>query len=510
LNLPWRWTPARILFAFLGWMVFLAWLRPLALPDEGRYVGVAWEMLRSGDWRVPTLNGLPFFHKPPLFYWITAGALQLFGVHPLAARVAPLLGAWLAGASLYWLLRRRADEATARAALLVLATLPFFYAGAQYANLDMLVAGCITATLAAAADTVLALQAGEPHRRSLLLTWTFTALGLLAKGLIGIVLPGAVLLLWLLATRRLRLVWRFFWWPGPLLMLLIAAPWFLAMQQRFPDFLHYFFIYQHFQRFSGSGFNNVQPFWFYGPVVLLLSLPWSLGLWRSARARPALGAPGQGLNALMVVWLLVIVGFFSLPSSKLIGYVLPVLPPLAALLAVAWRRGRGDLATLPRGLLAGAAVLCLVAIVAAALLDKASNVPLAKVLREQRQPGESLLMVGRYAYDLPVLLQEAAPVPVVTDWQDPGRLATDSWEKELADAGEFAADRAHHTLINLADLRSTLCAHEVTWVVLTGTPRDELAGFPELAHTRSTRLLKLDLRPAAARAALCGQTPTSG
>jgi 4-amino-4-deoxy-L-arabinose transferase-like glycosyltransferase len=496
--------------AFAGWLIVTAWLRPLSLPDEGRYVGVAWEMLRSGDWRVPTLDGLPFFHKPPLFYWITAISLEVFGVHPLSARMAPLVGALMAGVSLYWLLRRRADEFTARAALLVLATMPYFFAGAQYANLDMLVAGCLTATIAASADTVLALEAGENHRRSLLLTWALTALGVLSKGLIGIVLPGAVLLLWLLATGRLRLVWRFFWWPGPLLMLLIGAPWFLAMQQRFPDFLHYFFIYQQFERFASGGFNNVQPFWFYVPVLLLLCLPWSLGLWRTLRQRPAVGHPAQGLTMLMWVWLLVIVGFFSLPKSKLVGYVLPVLPPLATLLAVTWRQRAASVVGLPRWRVGAAAALCVAAIITATLLDTKSNAPLAKVLREQRQPGEALLVVGRYTYDLPLLLQETQPVPVVTNWHDKVRLATDSWEKELADAGEFAPEQAARILIDVTALRTTLCTQPVTWVALSGGAPPELAGLPALVQTSTTRLLKVDLRPAAARSALCGQMPTSG
>jgi len=93
--------------ALLGlWLAATAWLRPLTLPDEGRYVGVAWEMLRSGDWLTPTLNGLPFFHKPPLFYWLTAGSMALFGAHEAAARVAPWLGAWGGGLALYLFLRR--------------------------------------------------------------------------------------------------------------------------------------------------------------------------------------------------------------------------------------------------------------------------------------------------------------------------------------------------------------------------------------------------------------------
>ena len=71
------------------------------LPDEGRYVGVAWEMMRSGAWLVPTLNGLPYFHKPPLMYWIDASGMWLFGPSAFSARLAPALGAWLMGAALY-------------------------------------------------------------------------------------------------------------------------------------------------------------------------------------------------------------------------------------------------------------------------------------------------------------------------------------------------------------------------------------------------------------------------
>ena len=85
----WR-EVAGVAAVVLAWLAASAWLRPLQLPDEGRYVGVTWEMLRSGDWLTPTLDGLPYFHKPPLFYWITAGSMALFGLDEAAARAAPL------------------------------------------------------------------------------------------------------------------------------------------------------------------------------------------------------------------------------------------------------------------------------------------------------------------------------------------------------------------------------------------------------------------------------------
>ena len=145
-----------------------AWLRPLLLPDEGRYAGVAWEMLRSGDWLTPTLNGLAYFHKPPLFYWITAASLGTFGLNEWAARVAPAIGFTLAVASPFWLLARWLSPSQARLALFALAAQPLLLVGGQYANLDMLVAGLITLTVVLLAHAELLTDEGSPHARSTL------------------------------------------------------------------------------------------------------------------------------------------------------------------------------------------------------------------------------------------------------------------------------------------------------------------------------------------------------
>ena len=262
------------LLAASAWLGLTLGVRRLALPDEGRYVGVSWEMLRSGDWLVPTLDSLPFFHKPPLFYWLTASSLAAFGPHAWAGRLASLLGALLAAMSLYLLLRRWTDRRVAGWALVILVTQPFFFVGAQFANLDMLVAGLITATIALAAHGVLCLETGATLPRATLLgAYASAALGVLAKGLIGVALPALVLILWLTVTRRTRWVPRLLSLPGALVFLLIAAPWFIAMQQRFDEFFRYFFIHQHFHRFALGGFNNVQPFWFLSAAVAAFTLP---------------------------------------------------------------------------------------------------------------------------------------------------------------------------------------------------------------------------------------------
>ena len=150
---PWRSAGAIALLSFI-WLAALAWPRPLMLPDEGRYVGVAWEMMRSGDWLVPTLNGLPYFHKPPLFYWITAASMSLFGPHDWAARAAPLLGAWAGPMAMVLFMRRWWGERVGSTVLVALLCQPMFYIGAQFANLDMLVAGCITVTVLLLATAV--------------------------------------------------------------------------------------------------------------------------------------------------------------------------------------------------------------------------------------------------------------------------------------------------------------------------------------------------------------------
>jgi 4-amino-4-deoxy-L-arabinose transferase-like glycosyltransferase len=120
---------ARMALLTVAWLAATAWVRPLMLPDEGRYVAVAWEMLHSGQWLTPTLDGLPFFHKPPLFYWITAASLKLFGMGELAARAAPILGATLGALSLYAFTHRWRGQALARRVLLVLAVQPLFFVG---------------------------------------------------------------------------------------------------------------------------------------------------------------------------------------------------------------------------------------------------------------------------------------------------------------------------------------------------------------------------------------------
>ncbi len=508
----WSRKDAGLFLLALAWLALTLGARPLALPDEGRYVGVAWEMLNSGNWLYPTLNGLPFFHKPPLFYWITAASLGTFGMHEWAARLAPLLGAAIAAFTLYGFALRQKGTTVARWSLLILVTQPFFFGGAQFANLDMLVAGLIAATILLAAEAALNAERHEPYKGLLAGAYLGAALGVLAKGLIGAVLPGLVLVAWLAWNRRLVLMRKLAWLPGLAVFLLVAVPWFVAMQLRFPDFLNYFFVYNHFQRFAEKGFNNPMPFWFYPPAILLLILPWSWWLpaaWKRARleieAKPT-------IRSLMWVWPAVIVGFFSIPSSKLVGYVLPVLPPLAYLIAEGLVRKEGAVPT-PRflkGFAVTAAVVCLSAIVASNLFNHKTNRQLSSLIAAQRKGNEPVMFMWDQFFDMPVYLGLKAPVEIFDDWRPANTSRSDNWRKAMAEAGKFDPARASQLLIDHTQLEHVLCRAPVSWVVAPkGTEVTDplLKQIPPLAVHQATAVWRLTRSEVSATGG-CRQTPS--
>ena len=497
------WPAWLVALLLLAWLACTAGLRPLAVPDEGRYAGVAWEMIRSGDWLTPTLNGLPFFHKPPLFYWLTALSIKAFGLTLWAARVASVCGALAGAMALYVLARRWAGSGLAVWSALVLVTQPFWFGGAQYANLDMLVAGSISVTIALAAHAVLAKEAGQAFRLPLYGAYAFAGLGLLAKGLIGLVLPGAVIVVWLLASGRWRAVLGLLSLPGLAVLGVVAAPWFVAMQRLYPDFFHYFFVYQHFQRFTQTGFNNVHAWWYYLPLIVGLSLPWvpawMVAVWWPTKAshvdQAAFGTDaakrdaGRALRLLMWVWMAVITVFFSIPASKLPGYVLPALPPLAYLVAEALqRRWPHDRALAPRAWTGLAAVLCIGLIGAAVQYDKQSTRSALPVLQPLLKQGVPLVYVDGFVYDLPFYLGQPEPIPMISDWADPTLPLHDNDRKELFDAGEFNPELSRQVLIPKAEWPHWLCTHPRLAVMASP---DVVKHYPELGSQPPVMKFKL-------------------
>lgn len=498
---------AFVLAAFL-WLAATAWMRPLALPDEGRYVTVAWEMIRSGDWLVPTIDGLPYFHKPPLFYWLTAAALSVTDSTLLAARVAPWIGACLACGSLFLFARRWAPPEVARASLIALVTTPLFFFGAQFANLDMLVAGCITATILAFAHAALLEPRAPGRRMALLAGYALCALGVLAKGLIGIVLPGMVLVLWLAGERRWKAIVRLLWLPGIALFFAIAAPWFVLMQQRFEGFAHYFFVVQHFQRYAQATFNNPQPPWFYVVVLAVLGLPWTPWLVGLRRLPWRGGTQDAAVRRLMAVWTVAILLFFSLPRSKLVGYIFPVVAPILYLAVdAAFAVGRRKLW---RGTAYGAAILCLVAAVVIGAKADRSQEDIGRKLRERMGPGDAVIALEQYRFAVPFEARLARPMLVVADWTPAEVQKRDNWRKELADAAAF--EPGQDWLIADAQVPARVCSSAVAWLigdVIVASKYPWLSQAENVLTTdRRVALWRVDAA-SPVRQALCRGTPSA-
>ena len=464
------------------WLLATLGLRPLLLPDEGRYADVA-RVMWHGDRVVPTLDGLPFFHKPPLFYWLDIAAMQLLGATEFAARLGSAVGGWTMGAALFFAMRRWHGLPVARTALGVLATTPFFYVGAQYANHDMLVGGLIAAAVLALARAV-----DEPPRvdlRWLVAGWVLCALAMLAKGLIGIVLPALVIGPWLLAFGRWRQLLRLLHPLGLLAFALVGLPWFVAMQWRFPGFFDYFVIEQHFRRFAESTFNNVHGAWFFIVVLPLATLPWSAWLPAVARRLVRERDPTTWLYAW---WTVAIVGFFTLPSSKLVGYAFPALAPWCALLALAVAAGPAR----RRAWVMGAAAVACVAIVAVtAWKAPQSNRALGLELRQRVGPDDAVAMVDEYLYDVPFYARLTRPVIIAGDWTDPEIPKRDNWRKELADAARFDPALAPRVLRPLADLERYACGVPAVWFIVPAGQSTRVAALPGASRAYADRRSEL-------------------
>lgn len=506
-NLPLLPEKKRWLLIFLIcalWLGITAGLRPLMIPDEGRYVGVAWEMLQSGSLATPLLDGMPYFHKPPLFYWLTLFSIKIFGANVWSARFASILAASGAATGLFVFVRRYVNERTAAFTLVVLLTQPFFFAGAQFANLDMLVAAMISLCILSAADVVFRAEAGEKYRGRLSVAYAFSALGLLAKGLIGIVLPGAVLFVWILLTRRFKSIRVLLSPVGIGLFGLIGLPWFMLMQQHFRGFFDYFVIYHHFQRFSETGFNNRQPLWFYVPTLFALTLPWSPWLWQAVRT---FNAPRESrhrdIQWLMLCWIVLILVFFSIPVSKPVGYIMPALPALAFLIAAPFARQLEPLRLLKAqrylslNTIAGAGV-CVAVLIGVANHDYvASANQLAPKIREAFSEHDRVAMIERYQYDLPFYLRLDRPAWVISNWDDPSISAHDNWRKELYDAKQFDHAAGIDTLLTYAQFSQRICnVREVESIWVWGTEADRqrldiLANLTPYASHNEQRVWRL-------------------
>jgi len=356
-----------VLLLAAAWLAGLA-ARPLYKTDEARYGEISREMAQSGDWITPRLNGFKYFEKPPLQYWAGAAAIELFGVHDWAARLWTGLLA-LAGVVLAFYAGRRLFGAPgAAAAAAILAGAPLYLAFGQFNTLDMGVSVFLSAAVFAFAMAQ-APGAERARRRCMLAGWAACALAVLSKGLIGIVLPAATVALYVMVRRDWALLRRLELARGTALFLVITAPWFVAVSLRNPEFAHFFFVQEHFQRFTTTMHHRAHPAWYFVPVLAGGVAPFLFVIaagWWAALRRPG---PGFSPSLFLALWALVVFVFFSASSSKLPGYILPVVPALALLGGAYVAR-----AAPRRMLVAQAAVMALMGLALAAAAPRLARV----------------------------------------------------------------------------------------------------------------------------------------
>jgi len=311
-----------ILFANLGGAALFE-------PDEGRNAEKAREILVLGDWVTPHENFVPVLDKPMFFYWLIAFSYKLFGVSEWSARFPSALAALGCLCLVYRFSRAYWGAWDALWSTLILLTSIEFYLLARIVILDMTLAFFITLALC---SFYAALHTERDRARSLHCLLMYLALGgaTLVKGLIGVVAPGTVMIVYLLVTRRWSALGKLYLFPGALLFLAIVAPWYLWAEARNPGYLEYYFWDEHFNRFMTGGFKREKNWSYLFFAFLIGFMPWTAlaplvvkDLWRKLDDR----------NLFLVIWALVPFAFFLASRSKLPHYLLPIFPAIALLTA---------------------------------------------------------------------------------------------------------------------------------------------------------------------------------
>jgi 4-amino-4-deoxy-L-arabinose transferase-like glycosyltransferase len=300
-------------------------------------------MFLRGDLITPTLGGYNWFEKPVLLYWLMELAFSLFGVSEWSARLGPALSGVLTIGLIYWA-GRRVERLSGDPDLrhfgcvsaLILASTPGIIIFSRAASFDIVVTMTITVALAC---FLLAELEFDPKRRSPLLIGFYVMMGvsLLAKGLIGLVIPFGVIFLYYVLRRSFPKVWFLgsLLWGLPL-TILVAAVWYAPVISRHGwSFIDEFFVQHHFARYLSNKYSHPQPVFFYLLIIFPLALPWLILLIEQLRKARNWNwktrTPLDRFRIFCLAWFAMPLLFFSFSGSKLPGYILPILPAIALL-----------------------------------------------------------------------------------------------------------------------------------------------------------------------------------
>lgn len=320
--------------------------RALWSPVEGHFAEIAREMVVSKDYLTPRLAGIKYLEKPPLFYWLESANVKLFGLGELSLRFWPAAFATIGGLAVYFAGRRLFSRRVGLIATAVLATSSLWYVLGHVIDLDMPVSALIScALLCFLVGTVE--KPGFKRRYAMWGFFVFSALATLTKGLIGIVVPVMVIGSWMLIVGEWNLLTTIYLPSGISLFLLMVAPWFALISRANPGFLHSFFIDEHIRRFLTKPEGPFEQPWAYIPVLLMGVFPWAVFLLQALKHNLVFPWRQRHRHKEVIflgLWAGLVFLFFSASSFKGVGYILPIFPPLAILiaryLAAAWESPR--------------------------------------------------------------------------------------------------------------------------------------------------------------------------
>ncbi|MCD8525025.1 MAG: glycosyltransferase family 39 protein [Gammaproteobacteria bacterium] len=309
--------------------------RNLSAPDELRYAEIPREMIVDNDYLIPKINGVKYFEKPPLFYWMQVAAIKTFGLNEWALRFTTALMGLIGVLATYLFSRYIYSRKTAWASALILASMALYFSMAHVITLDMTVSVFITISLYL---FFCAIKKDRPI--FLVLGFIPVAAAIMTKGLIGLIFPGMIMGLWLSVFKRWKKIAWLYFFSGLLICLLLVAPWHILVQLRAPEFFHFYFMEQQFLRYATPIANRSQPWYFYGIVILLGSFPWVFSLPKTLKYTFSTfrwkNRWQHENEVFLMIWILSVVLFFSASHSKLIPYILSALPPLAILIGGYW------------------------------------------------------------------------------------------------------------------------------------------------------------------------------
>ena len=380
---------ALVIIVALIWFANLDYRR-LIHPDEGRYAEIPREMVATGDWLTPRLDGIKYFEKPALQYWLTAAAYEAFGIRQWTARLWPAVAGFAGLLFIGYVGFRLAGPRLGLYSAAALGGCVWYVLNAHILTLDSGLTFWMSVGFGALLLAQRAAATPQQRRRWMLIAWPALALAVLSKGLIGIVLPGASLFLYSLLTRDWAVWRRLHLAAGLLLFALVAAPWFIAVSIRNPEFFRFFFIHEHFERFLTNEHHREGAWWYFIPIFAVGILPWlTVIAWTARRMWSEAVADRNGFNwqRFALVWSAFIFVFFSMSSSKLPSYILPIFPPLALVIGT-------QLETLPGRTLIWL-TLPLVVVTAVCMLAVGFGFDaLVRTFADPRQPIAPLLAYG--------------------------------------------------------------------------------------------------------------------